>query len=110
MGGTDPGAQPEPPEWAFRAYLLSRLLGMKQEHIKIKLKEETGQSFHQGTISRNIKRVERFLGKHAPNLGIPGDARTKPKMVTTPPNVIDAGRRLDGLTKRQREKQSDDRN
>jgi hypothetical protein len=96
----------EPPPEAFAAYRLARFMGMNQTEIAKRLAEEFGRPIDQGTVSRWIKWVVTWIeaGNVLPDL--PNPDRKQPKPMD--PERLDLGPRADGLTKRQRERRSDD--
>ena len=100
----------DPPKGAFTAYRLGTILGKKQAEIAALLSKEMGRTnnpINQGQVSRWIKQVREWseAGNILPDLPIP-----KLGALPVSPDVIEMGKRPDGLTKRQRPRKSDDDN
>jgi hypothetical protein len=95
----------QPPKHYFQAWWLSRVPEAKQGWIRLELRKLTGRNYHQGTISRMVGRVEKWIAK--------GNAAPAPSDIELPGTVnfssgmLDLGPRSDGHTPRQRSKRVD---
>jgi hypothetical protein len=99
----EPSLINSPPAAAFAAYRLSILTGRKQTEIAEALSKEWHQSIAQGTVSRWIRQVEKFLKKTniLPNANPSARSRIQ-KPLAMDPAHIDLGPRRDGRSRQRR--------
>lgn len=95
----------EPSKTALAAYRLSLLRGLKQTEVAEELSKQIGRRVYQGQVSRWLDLVRTWLkaGNVFPDL-----PRAANRAASVEPAVIEMGPRGDHLTKRQRDRQSDE--
>src|SRR5262249_28439478 len=84
----------EPSAIMVAAYGMHRLSGWDQGTTAKKLGEMCGGSFSQGTISRYVNRVAKWIEQER-NTGLPSE-----KLIPTDPSRLDAGRRPKNYARR----------
>ena len=89
-----------------KAWQMSLLLGMKQQAIADKLKEEEKRPCTQGQVSKMITRVKKFLAAGG-NLTDVFPKRSE-TMTYVDPHLLDMGRRRDGRATGQARRSDDD--
>ena len=96
-----------PDHWMGLAYFMQFILRKNQTEIAEELLKQ-GIQREQGTISRGIKRVEKWLALGNTLAEILPTKQTAPREIVMDPRVLDWGERQDGRTRRQRYKREDE--
>lgn len=95
-----------PSDRAFRVYVLSTYFDVTQQEISEMMKRKTGTPITQGTISRYISSVKRWLddGNKMPAL----ETLNKDRAKSIDPSKLDMGKREDAHAPRQKPKSLED--